>query len=264
MSQKQWIFTIIYILLFFVTANFDYAFSTIMTSDPPIWLSEFGNHFGCTIGVLILSFCFACLYQKYPKKKFYLIFVLIPSIIAGYYILYLKTIVGYICMVIIGILISFLMLKLSSYADVKNEKAFRAMLLGIVFVLSGVIFNTVVKCFWGRPRFFTLNSEQDFKPWYAIQGFVLGDDSHKSFPSGHVTNACFIVWIENLKYFYPKRSFSKITELLVCVIWISLTALSRIAAGMHFISDTTAAVGITLLFYVFLKKHYMDKSKTIA
>lgn len=253
--KKEWILGILYFVIFLVTANFDYAFSVFMTNNPPVWLSEFGNHFGCTIGVLILSFCFACLAKKYPIKRWLIILPFIPAVIAGYYFLYMKTIPGYIGMVLIGIGIGFVMLKVASFADLESQQALTAVKLGIIFVLSGVIFNTVIKCFWGRPRFFTLTSKEDFVPWYAIQGFVT-QDSHKSFPSGHVTNASFIIWLVNLKYFYPKKSWNPYVIYGFSTIWISLTALSRIAAGMHFLSDTLGAVGITLLFYVLLKKKW--------
>lgn len=257
MTKRQWIFAAVYFAAFMITAIYDLQISLFMTSHSPAWLKEFGDHFGCICGVIVLAFCFAYLGER--KHNWLLkLLCFIPSFIAGYYIVHFTTALGIVLILICGGLIGGVISFLSRKADFTSDLARQAAVLGIVFVITGILVNNVLKCVWGRPRFYSLeNVNADFKPWYILQPFVLRDDSHKSFPSGHTTNAAFIIWFENLKYFYPEKKISQKGIWIFSVFWVALTALSRIAAGMHFLSDTTAAFGITLLIYICIRKKFL-------
>lgn len=256
MTKKQWIFTGIYFAVFFITAMYDLNISEFLTVHSPAWLKEFGDHFGCICGAIVMAFCFSYLGQRNHSRILKLL-SFVPSLIAAYYIVHFTTALGIVLILVCGGLIGWFILFVSQKADLASPKAKQAAMMGIAFVIIGIIVNNVLKSLWGRPRFYSLeNKETDFMPWYVLRPLVIADDSHKSFPSGHTTNAAFIIWFENLHYFYPRLKIKKTSIWIFSIIWVSLTALSRIAAGMHYLSDTVAAFGITLLIYVLMKNKF--------
>ena len=89
--------------------------------------------------------------------------------------------------------------------------------------------------------------------------FILSDEIMQlttvntfSFPSGHTTAVCSIVF--GLLFFYPKKRL-----LIPVIFWAVLVMYSRLVFGVHFLSDLFG--GAALSFFVALSLHFWLKNK---
>lgn len=119
----------------------------------------------------------------------------------------------------------------------------------LLVVLMEMILVNVVKIIWARPRMRSMESIDQFKKWYEING-PLNSEEFKSFPSGHTANG-FVMIVYSL--FIPKDKVRiKQWFIAFAIVWGICVALSRILLGAHFLSDVAVGGYITvLLFYVF-------------
>ncbi|MCR5332785.1 MAG: phosphatase PAP2 family protein [Bacilli bacterium] len=141
-------------------------------------------------------------------------------------------------------------------------------ILGIAMIIiaaASAIVSNGMKFLWSRPRpryIFTLDDpEAAFHPLWKLDPFKsitasIKDKSFKSnnlksFPSGHTVYAGTAMFV--LPYIAccsPKvRDDRRIMVALfyVGMLWCILAGLSRVYAGAHFLSDTAAGFGTTLL-----------------
>lgn len=139
-----------------------------------------------------------------------------------------------------------------------------ALVLILLVVLEIIIVN-VLKIVWGRPRMRSMESFEQFKYWFQINGPALGEE-FKSFPSGHTANG-FVMIAYSL--FLPY--FKKINEkgfMIFAIVWGSLVALSRVVLGAHFLSDVLIGGYITIftfygLNFIFFKKTEIKEKEVL-
>lgn len=109
-------------------------------------------------------------------------------------------------------------------------------LISVFLVLScSSLLSYVLKLSFSRARPFTLSD----------QIIDLATVSTHSFPSGHTTAAFSIVF--GLIFFYPKWKV-----VIPVIIWAIIVAYSRLALGVHFLSDILAGVLLSFLVALFL------------
>lgn len=112
--------------------------------------------------------------------------------------------------------------------------------VGFLFTIG---FNYLLKTIINRPRPYEKNMQIINK----LQ--TIG----KSFPSGHMVSATFIVLfvLVLFKYLYHKnklklygKKWFKVTLILIGVTFITLTAIARMYLGQHYLTDIVAGVVI--------------------
>ncbi len=128
----------------------------------------------------------------------------------------------------------------------------KAGLVLLILIFTELILVNIVKILWARPRMRSIQSIEQFKYWYQINGPSTSEEL-KSFPSGHVANA-FTLLAYSL--FIPKnKPTMKKWFIAFALLWGTLVAVSRIVIGAHFFSDVVVAGYITtLLFYLIRNK----------
>lgn len=119
----------------------------------------------------------------------------------------------------------------------------------LVMVIGPLLLVTLgFKEFWGRPRpvdTVEFGGEYAFTPFYVPSHACHTDCS---FPSGHSSRAFFFLALAFAAYrLHPKRSIAH-KILVAALLFGLLTAVQRIIAGRHFITDVT--VSAFILAYV--------------
>lgn len=123
-----------------------------------------------------------------------------------------------------------------------------ALVLLMVSIGATVLVN-VVKILWARPRMRSIDSIEQFKYWYQING-PSGDNELKSFPSGHTANS--FIMLAYLLFIPLSKKDLRIRFSAFAILWGAMTALSRVILGAHFLSDVIVGGFITiLLIYIF-------------
>lgn len=113
----------------------------------------------------------------------------------------------------------------------KNDLKNRFYSFSIVSILTlSSLFSFGLKLLLSRPRPYNISPE-------IVQ---LASVNTFSFPSGHTTAVCAIFF--GLVFFYPKKRF-----LIPVFIWAVLVMYSRVAFGLHFISDIIAGALLSLI-----------------
>lgn len=121
----------------------------------------------------------------------------------------------------------------------------------ITFAITSVIIINGLKYIWARPRFEVIdNINIFFKPWFIPSQMKLTDvtNSFKSFPSGHTANSIMLIAIS-----YWTTSKKKLV-FYTTFAWGLITALSRVVATEHFLSDVTMSIIISVLIYICIAK----------
>ncbi len=120
----------------------------------------------------------------------------------------------------------------------------KGVLLGVLFLVTILLFNQVGKALWGRVRPRDLMDITQFTPWFLPQGVT----GNASFPSAHATFATAGV---ALLYVVPKgRLWHRL--LVGSLLWGGATAVARIIVGAHFPTDVIMGVGSTLGIYLWV------------
>ncbi len=154
--------------------------------------------------------------------------------------------------IILAICLSLIMFKLMFKITSENYKYYRKIVLvSILYVILLVFIINILKVIWARPRYWLVASgEATFVPWYIVNGNDISNvtNAYMSFPSGHTANAFSSIYLS--LWFVKKRSL----VINMCLAWGVLTAISRIFASQHYLSDTIMSGIITLsLFIVIIK-----------
>jgi membrane-associated phospholipid phosphatase len=134
-------------------------------------------------------------------------------------------------------------------AKTKPAAVFHVCVTGITFFICAMAIVAVLKTFWGRQRFFTMDDPlTQFTHWFLPQGKA-ASDAYKSFPSGHSCTAAALVWITMLPAQFERwRPFKKPLWAFFAL-YLAVVMLSRIILGRHFISDVSAGAAITLVSF---------------
>jgi len=138
----------------------------------------------------------------------------------------------------------------------KFKKAKKYGLILIVLVASELLLVNILKIVWARPRMRSIDSIDQFKYWYQING-LSNDNELKSFPSGHTANG-FVV-IAFVMFFGVVDKLRKNIYLSFAVIWGALVALSRVVRGDHFLSDVLMSCLLTFLLFLLIQKIVLKK-----
>jgi len=160
-----------------------------------------------------------------------------------------------IVMIVMAILLFVITLLVINKVGAKQLRNYRSIAFVLILVSFGaVIFVNILKIIWARPRMRSIDTIDQFKYWYQINGPTF-DNELKSFPSGHTANAFVMIvysmFIKNPKY---KRYF-----VTFAITWGSLVALSRVILGAHFLSDVVIGGFITILLFYILETRLMKK-----
>ena len=145
-----------------------------------------------------------------------------------------------------------------------HQKYRRAAVVVALLVFTEVILVNTLKSLWARPRMRSIESFEQFKYWWQINGPVpILEEELKSFPSGHTANAFTMV---ALLSFLNKSKIKLYRNFAVFAFaWGSLTALSRVVLGAHFLSDVVFSGYLTVvLYFLFDKLINKDVQKQIA
>ncbi len=124
--------------------------------------------------------------------------------------------------------------------------------IALAFILGpGLLVNVVLKDHWGRPRprqIEQFGGKEAFQPFYK-PSFIESDDNHKSFPSGHVTMGFFFLVLALVA---RREGYDTLCwgSVIFAVGLGVLLAMTRIAQGGHFLSDTILAA--VLMWFVAL------------
>ncbi len=239
----------IYVFLFAIATLFDLEISTYVTSVHLDWYVTFGARFGAATAPLAAAFCLMGLAKIKGKRRDWILAGIL-LLVAGYLsvrpawnpysiLLCLLCSCGY--ALVLYFLAKYLGFETEQETDLTN---------GIWFIVCSTIAVNVLKCIWARPRFYSFeNPVQEFLPWYIPQPFVWTNDALKSFPSGHTTSASSALLLIEFSTIYHANRKQKMILGVIAILWIVVTASSRVFGGYHFLSDTLAGFGITYLLY---------------
>lgn len=144
-------------------------------------------------------------------------------------------------------------------AKVKAEKFKKVKKIGLVLVIlvvSEIILANILKILWARPRMRSIDSIDQFKYWFQING-LSNDNELKSFPSGHTANG-FVV-IAYVMFFNTAKMIKKNLYLVFAVVWGVMVAISRVVRGDHFLSDVLMSCLLTFLLFILIQKLVLKK-----
>lgn len=118
----------------------------------------------------------------------------------------------------------------------------------IALVVTEMILVNVLKIIWARPRMRSIESIEQFKYWYQING-PMNSEEFKSFPSGHTANG--FVMLAYTMFIAAANKRWTTWAIAGATVWGVMVALSRVIMGAHFLSDVVVGGYVTiLLFYV--------------
>ena len=259
-------------LLILAFGKIDYNLSLLLLNQESIW-AKFFYIFGeqpAFWGLLIGTVILLSVHNKTNKflRCIYLIFEFILSSLCTYLILIIP--LRYIydnsasinnfrlntagIALVIGIIITTVTPKYE-----KTLKKYRQHAIFLILViLTEILFVSIMKYIWGRPRMRSISGFDEFRYWYEISGPALGQE-FKSFPSGHTANAFTIL---SYNVFVPsQKKYKGRVFFFLAVIWGSLVAVSRVVLGAHFTSDVVAGFFVTLACIYFYYNLLLDRHK---
>jgi membrane-associated phospholipid phosphatase len=145
------------------------------------------------------------------------------------------------------------------FAKKKADAVFFVGVIGLLSVLIGETILELLKTFWGRQRFYTMdNPVEQFTAWYLPLGGG-GENKFKSFPSGHSFAAMSAIWFTLWPRFIESLKKYTIVICTLAVIFAFTVMFSRIVYGRHFLSDVTAGASLYLASFIFVK-YIIDKN----
>ncbi len=253
---------LLYLFLFLQLSAFDLSFSQYLTSVRYEPFVLWGKHIGVLPASMIAAFAFCVIARHYEGKQRYLCISAgyAASVAAAYYICSIWRTDTYMLSAAAAVLLLLLLRKPAERIPL-NDETLRICQAGILLAACSVSLTTVLKVIWGRPRFWSLSANmQEYAQWYEISGPVWFADMNKSFPSGHTTAASVILWIRYLPRLDQRLQGKEVFLTVFAGLWIVCTALSRIMAGMHFISDTMAGFAVCCTVYLLIDHYYIRQS----
>lgn len=187
---------------------------------------------------------------------------------------------------VISYVMSLGLVSLAAYLtrDIKLETWRRLAYFAVVYFILDLLAGTVVsrvKGYVDRVRFRSMNSAYGqsvggfdlYTRWYEVTDhadlmratpLVDYTDAFRSFPSGHTESAALtyslILLIDCLKIENKKV---KLALWLVPILWTGLTAIGRIVAGAHFMSDVLVGGTIPFVLTILLREIFFRKFRGV-
>ena len=164
--------------------------------------------------------------------------------------------------------------------DVWRRLAYFSMVVLMVQVLSGSLVSAL-KGYVDRPRFRSMNSDYGqavggfdlYVRWYEVtrnaeilRATPLADytDAFRSFPSGHTQSAAISYsLITFIDVFDVRNKKTKLALWLAPILWTGLTAIGRIVAGAHFMSDVLIGGTIPFVLVILFRECYLRRFREI-
>lgn len=268
-----WGVLIVFAILMAVLAfgEIDFNFSKSIVNVESVW-AEFFNLFGeqpafiaLYVGILIIFGA-----RKRESKNTQKIILAIPFILlASFQIIFLPVnylyehsdksipILMWILVAVLSIALLLIGLVLANKINIEKFRKVRKYgLILIILVVSEIVLVNILKIVWARPRMRSIDSIDQFKYWFQING-LSNDNELKSFPSGHTANG-FVV-IAYVMFLNAAKLIRKNSYLVFAVIWGALVALSRVVRGDHFLSDVLMSCLLTFLLFLLIQKLVLRK-----
>ncbi len=270
---------ILYVLLFAglaVGTFYDYQISSTLTQMEDSW-ARFMEIWAEPPSLLFVGFAFAALAvyvirQKVKGHVYLSVLCIIGGAISTYSTI-TRTVEYYsaevyemtLTKVLSGVgtvIILALFLKLASMIKDETLKKIKPALVTVVAVgLATLVIISSIKTVWGRERFRAMEDISHFTRWYIPVGRAL-DDAHKSFPSGHTSNA---VILYTLSFIFDRLGDKKkaTAAKVLAILWVALVMFSRMVCGAHFLSDTCAGAIITMTIVIVCRKIFCKDAKSL-
>jgi membrane-associated phospholipid phosphatase len=163
--------------------------------------------------------------------------------------------------IILGFAAIFLLAVLYGITKIGTERLRdyrRHALLLILVVVSEILIVNVLKIVWSRPRMRMIDSIDQFRYWYQING-PMNNNEYKSFPSGHAANG--FVMLAYTMFISTKNKKLIQVAVIGATLWGVMVAISRIIMGAHFLSDVIVGGYITILIFYVLKIFLLKKKE---
>lgn len=212
---------------------------------------QFFGKYGELPSFLFLPFVFTVLFYSFWRKKelYFKVFAWVYMLLAfaSWFLLLEKFVFdtfasldNYVIKLLICAILNLITaLGFSKIPTEINNRLAKFATAFVIIVLTTALATLLIKLTWGRVRFKSLLPDySDYTPWYKINGFT----GHKSFVSGHVSASSVLFAFLLLKKYFPKFKKYDVLIIIISSIWASLTALSRIILGAHYLSDTVGGL----------------------
>lgn len=172
---------------------------------------------------------------------------------------------------------SFLTVTLAAFLtrNVKYETWCKLFVFAVAVVIVRILTSETIgglKSFVDRPRFRSMNSDLGasvggfdlYTRWYQVTdnadilrgtGLIEYKDAFRSFPSGHTSNAgmsyCLIMLIPCLDI---KDRRVKAALWIGPIVWTGMTAIGRMVAGAHFLSDVLVGGTFAFVYMIIVRE----------
>ncbi len=117
----------------------------------------------------------------------------------------------------------------------------------------GILVNTVLKEYWGRPRprqITEFGGTMEFFPAWVPGGAC---PTNCSFPSGEASSA---MWLVAFAFVVPERWRRAV--LVAALGWALVISMNRIAFGAHFLSDVVVGWGLTATIVLACRRFFLE------
>ncbi len=260
-------------ILAFGTIDYDVSIRLINRSSAFGWffniLGELPANLGMLLGTAILfgsrrkGAMWRNIITGTTGYLFMILFALLSSFTAIHYIYEFDEagMPGPAYVVILGIASALLAAVLYGIRRIGQERLRtyrRHALLLILLVVCEIVIVNVLKIIWARPRMRMIESIDQFRYWYQINGFM-NNEEFKSFPSGHTANG-FVMLAYTIFIPAERRKLMR-AAVIAATLWGVMVAISRIIMGAHFLSDVIVGGYITILVFYVLKIFLLKKKE---
>ncbi|MDK9698501.1 MAG: phosphatase PAP2 family protein, partial [Siculibacillus sp.] len=117
----------------------------------------------------------------------------------------------------------------------------------------GIVVNSILKEFWGRPRprqITDFGGAMEFYPAWIPGGAC---PSNCSFPSGEASSA---MWLVAFVFVVPERW--RKPALAIALAWAAVISFNRMAFGAHFLSDVLIGWGLVATIVLACRRFFLE------